>query len=120
MEPPCAAWTGRRPATLCPDRAARLLAGEAEFGWQAERGITSLFMHHVRDHGISRAARGASRPSAAGPTFLTVDIDVLDPAYIPGGTGTPKPGGIDLVRALWAARAVAGGLDFLTARTRWR
>lgn len=28
------------------------------------------------------------------PTYITVDIDVLDPAFAPG-TGTPEPGGID-------------------------
>ena len=32
--------------------------GESEFAWQAERGITSLFMHEVRDLGI-RAVVGA-------------------------------------------------------------
>ena len=26
--------------------------GEKEFGWQHERGITSLFMHDIRDRGI--------------------------------------------------------------------
>lgn len=29
-----------------------------------------------------------------GPIYLTVDLDVFDPAYLPG-TGTPEPGGID-------------------------
>ena len=29
-----------------------------------------------------------------GPIYLTVDLDVFDPAYMPG-TGTPEPGGID-------------------------
>ncbi|OIO68507.1 MAG: agmatinase [Zetaproteobacteria bacterium CG12_big_fil_rev_8_21_14_0_65_55_1124] len=28
------------------------------------------------------------------PLYLTVDLDVFDPAYLPG-TGTPEPGGID-------------------------
>jgi arginase family enzyme len=26
-----------------------------------------------------------------GPAYLTLDIDVLDPAFVPG-TGTPEPG----------------------------
>ena len=29
-----------------------------------------------------------------GPIYLTLDLDVFDPAYMPG-TGTPEPGGID-------------------------
>lgn len=36
-----------------------------------------------------------------GPAYLTVDIDVFDPAYAPG-TGTPEPGGISF-RELEAA-----------------
>ena len=27
------------------------------------------------------------------PVYITIDLDVLDPAYFPG-TGTPEPGGI--------------------------
>jgi agmatinase len=50
-----------------------------------------------------------------GPTFLTVDIDVLDPAYIPGGTGTPEPGGMSPVELLWAARTAASELDLVGA-----
>ena len=84
--------------------------GEAEFAWQAERGITSLFMHDVRDHGIREVLRRAVEVIGAGPTFLTVDIDVLDPAYIPGGTGTPEPGGMTPLELLWAARTAAAEL----------
>lgn len=32
-----------------------------------------------------------------GPLYLTVDLDVFDPAFVPG-TGTPEPGGIDWPR----------------------
>ncbi len=81
--------------------------GPAEFAWQAERGIASLFMHDVRDRGIREVIGHAIDIVGPGPVFLTVDIDVLDPAYIPGGTGTPEPGGMTTVDLLWAARAVA-------------
>jgi arginase family enzyme len=50
-----------------------------------------------------------------GPVFLTVDIDVLDPAFIPGGTGTPEPGGMTTLELLWAARTVAAGLEVIGA-----
>ena len=39
--------------------------GEAEFAWQAERGITSLFMHDVRDRGIRDVVRRARSRSSA-------------------------------------------------------
>ena len=35
--------------------------GEAEFAWQAERGITSLFAHDVRDLGIREVVRARGR-----------------------------------------------------------
>jgi agmatinase len=89
--------------------------GQLEFAWQAERGVTSLFMHDVRDRGIRDVVRQAIEIVGAGPAFLTVDIDVLDPAFIPGGTGTPEPGGMTTTELLWAARAVAGELELVGA-----
>jgi agmatinase len=49
-----------------------------------------------------------------GPVFLTVDVDVLDPAFAPG-TGTPEPGGMTTVDLLWAARTLAAELDVVGA-----
>jgi agmatinase len=89
--------------------------GEAEFAWQAERGIASLFMHDVRDRGIRDVVNVAIDIVGPGPVFLTVDIDVLDPAFIPGGTGTPEPGGMTTVELLWAARTVAAELELVGA-----
>jgi agmatinase len=80
--------------------------GETEFAWQAERGVTSLFMHQVRDLGIREVVARAVAAVGAGPVYLTVDVDVLDPGFIPG-TGTPEPGGMTPVDLLWAVRAVA-------------
>lgn len=89
--------------------------GEAEFAWQDERGITSLFMHDVRDQGIRDVMARAIETIGPGPAFLTVDIDVLDPAFIPAGTGTPEPGGMTASELLWAARTAAAQLDLVGA-----
>jgi arginase family enzyme len=80
--------------------------GEGEFSWQAEHGITSFFMHAIRDLGIKEVVRRALEAVGPGPVFLTVDIDVLDPAFAPG-TGTPEPGGMTTSELLWAVREVA-------------
>jgi agmatinase len=90
--------------------------GEAEFTWQAERGIASFFAHDVRDLGIREVVRRAIEAvGAGGPVYLTVDVDVLDPAFLGGGTGTPEPGGMSSTELLLAVRTVATELDLIGA-----
>jgi len=88
--------------------------GEQEFAWQAEHGIASFFMHDVRRLGIEEVVRGAIDAVGPGPAFLSVDVDVLDPAYAPG-TGTPEPGGMESGDLLWACRTVAEQLELVGA-----
>src|SRR5206468_5147701 len=57
--------------------------GEKEFSWQRDRGITSFFMHDVRERGIRAVVEEAVARVGGGPVFFTVDIDVLDPAFAP-------------------------------------
>jgi agmatinase len=86
--------------------------GEHEFSWQADHGVTSLFMHDVRDLGIREVVSRAVDAVGTGPTFLSVDVDVLDPAFAPG-TGTPEPGGMTSVDLLWACRSLAERLELV-------
>jgi agmatinase len=88
--------------------------GESEFAWQAEQGITSLFMHDVRTLGIEAIVERTVQIVGAGPVFLSVDVDVLDPAFAPG-TGTPEPGGMTSADLLWAVRALAERLELVGA-----
>ena len=88
--------------------------GPKEFGWQAEHGITSFFMHDVRELGIRAVVERTLEAVGAGPVYLTVDVDVLDPAFAPG-TGTPEPGGMSSGDLLWACRTVAERLELVGA-----
>ena len=88
--------------------------GEAEFTWQREHGITSFFMHEVRDLGIAEVVARTIDTVGGGPVFITVDVDVLDPAYAPG-TGTPEPGGMTSLELLGAVRTVAQRLEVVGA-----
>jgi agmatinase len=88
--------------------------GDAEFSWQAEHGVTSFFMHDVRELGIEEIVGRTVGLVGEGPVFLTVDVDVLDPAFAPG-TGTPEPGGMTTVDLLWAARTLAAELEIVGA-----
>jgi len=88
--------------------------GEPEFAWQAERGIRSFFMHDVRELGIAEVVARTLDAVGDGPVFLSVDVDVLDPAFAPG-TGTPEPGGMTTVDLLWACRTIAAGVRLVGA-----
>jgi agmatinase len=88
--------------------------GEREFAWQSEHGITSLFMHDVRELGIEEIVGRTIGIVGDGPVYLSVDVDVLDPAFAPG-TGTPEPGGMTSSDLLWACRAVARELQLVGA-----
>jgi agmatinase len=88
--------------------------GEAVFDWQRDRGITSFFMHDVRDRGMAQIVRETIEIVGAGPTFVSIDVDALDPAFAPG-TGTPEPGGMISSELLWAARILAGELAVVGA-----
>jgi agmatinase len=88
--------------------------GPNEFAWQEEQGITSFFMHDVRELGIREVIERALGVVGGGPTYVSVDVDVLDPAFAPG-TGTPEPGGMTSGDLLWACRTVAEQLEVVGA-----
>ena len=58
--------------------------GEAEFEWQKEKGITPFFAHDVRRLGIEDVVKQTLAIVGKGVVFLTIDVDVLDPAFAPG------------------------------------
>lgn len=88
--------------------------GEEEFAWQAKHGIESIFMHEVRELGIEEVVERAAAAVGEGPAYLSVDIDVLDPAFAPG-TGTPEPGGMTSADLLLACRRLAQRLELAGA-----
>jgi len=88
--------------------------GERELTWQDERGITAFLMNDVRQLGIEEIVGRAIGIVGSGPVFVTVDVDVLDPAFAPG-TGTPEPGGMSAIDLLWACRALASELELVGA-----
>jgi agmatinase len=88
--------------------------GPKEFAWQEARGITSFLMHDLHRRGIDDIVRQTVEIVGSGPTYLSVDVDVLDPAFAPG-TGTPEPGGMTSADLLWACREVAQRLEIVGA-----
>lgn len=94
------------------------LRGYYAFGeameWQRSQRIATHPMHEVRDDGIRAVVDRVIAEVGKGPVYLTVDIDVLDPAFAPG-TGTLDPGGMTTLDLLWAVREVCRRLEIVGA-----
>jgi agmatinase len=83
-----------------------------DFEWMRSVGFRWHTMGEVVERGIAAVTNDAiaHAQSRAPRTYLTVDIDVLDPAFAPG-TGTAEPGGLMTRELLWAVRTVASQVD---------
>jgi len=79
--------------------------GADDFAFQQEHGITVRDIGQVHDGGIA-ATIAEVRRVAGGPTYVTFDIDSVDPAFAPG-TGTPEVGGLTSDEALRLVRGLA-------------
>jgi agmatinase len=76
-------------------------------------GFAQLTTDDVAEHGVAEVVRGLRARVGDAPVYVSVDIDVLDPAHAPG-TGTPEAGGLTsrellaLVRGLRPTNVVGG------------
>jgi agmatinase len=79
--------------------------------WTLGKGVTIVSAQDVHAQGAHMVARRILEVVGAGETYLSFDIDALDPAFAPG-TGTPEIGGL----ATWQAQAILraiGDIDFV-------
>ena len=63
-----------------------------ERDWPLQQGIRMISIEEFEDLGIDAVIAEALRVVGKRPTYISFDIDSLDPAYAPG-TGTPEFGG---------------------------
>lgn len=77
-----------------------------EVEWLAAHGVQAITAWEIRDEGIEEACRSALCRAGDGPVYLSIDMDVLDAACVPG-VENPEPGGISSAEALWACAALA-------------
>jgi agmatinase len=88
---------------------------EKDLKWMREQGIRYHFMAEVEKKGWERVMHEVLEEAREGTKYLyvSVDVDALDPVYIPG-TGTPEPGGLTtremfpLIRGLCAQNRIVG------------
>ena len=78
-------------------------------GWDYSEasGMRVVFMDEVARAGVEEVAAEAVRLMDGRPTYLSFDIDALDPAFAPG-TGTPEVGGLTSGEGLRLLRALRG------------
>ena len=81
----------------------------SEESWRSseEAGIRVIFMEEFTSLGIEPTLNEIRRVVGQGPTYLSFDIDSLDPAFAPG-TGTPEIGGLTTIQAQALIRGLNG------------
>jgi len=85
------------------------IRGGAEYLWEFsyESGMTVLHIEDVTAMGIAAVIEKAREVVGDGPTYVTFDVDGLDPGFAPG-TGTPEAGGLTPREVLDILRGLAG------------
>jgi guanidinopropionase len=68
------------------------LTSSEDLNFVTKHGITVHTMDEIRDNGVKAVLAGLP-DFGKEPTYISYDVDCLDPAYAPG-TGTPVPGGL--------------------------
>jgi agmatinase len=95
---------------LDPQRTVQIgIRGSSEYVWEFsyDSGMTVFHAEDVDGIGIKAIVEKAREVVGDGPTYLSFDIDSLDPAFAPG-TGTPEIGGLTTREAQAILRGLKG------------
>jgi agmatinase len=95
---------------LDPDRTIQIgIRGGAEYLWEFSyvSGMTVVHAEELARLGLPKVIKKIREVVGDGPTYVSFDIDSLDPAFAPG-TGTPEIGGLSTREALELVRGCAG------------
>lgn len=84
--------------------------------WGREKGVRIISVDELFTRGAEDVMDEALSVAGAGPTYVSFDIDFLDPSCAPG-TGTPEIGGPDTATAQRMVRRLSGldirGMDLV-------
>jgi agmatinase len=83
------------------------LYGAADMSDDRALGFTAIRCHEVHLDGVGAAIERVRARVGTRPAYVSVDIDVLDPAFAPG-TGTPESGGLASWQLLHMLRELRG------------
>jgi agmatinase len=84
------------------------------FDWMRQQGMRWHLMREIEEQGFDSVLDSAIAEALDGPEaiYLSIDVDVLDPAFAPG-TGTPEPGGLSSAELLRAVRKVVASVKLV-------
>ncbi|CAN1536022.1 SpeB Arginase/agmatinase/formimionoglutamate hydrolase, arginase family [Rhabdaerophilaceae bacterium] len=85
------------------------IRGNAEYLWEFsyESGMNVIHAEEFHRIGLEETIRRLRQVLGDGPTYVSFDIDSLDPAFAPG-TGTPEVGGLSSRETMALLRGAAG------------
>ena len=88
-------------------------AQNSDEGWKfsVESGMRVIFIEEFVELGVESVIAEERRVVGDGPTYISFDVDSLDPAFAPG-TGTPEVGGMTPIEAQALLRGLQG-LDLI-------
>ncbi|TAK54720.1 MAG: agmatinase [Gammaproteobacteria bacterium] len=72
-----------------------------------DSGMRVVYMEELYERGYKAVIDEARAIVGDGPTYISFDVDGLDPVYAPG-TGTPEPGGMTTIEAQLMLRRLRG------------
>ncbi|WEX08685.1 agmatinase [Chelativorans sp. AA-79] len=78
-----------------------------EHRWAIEQGVRIIYMEEFVRRGPADVMAEAREIAGGGPTYVSFDIDSIDPSMAPG-TGTPEAGGFTTREAQEMLRLLAG------------
>ncbi|MDD3446944.1 MAG: agmatinase [Zavarzinia sp.] len=95
---------------LNPERTVQIgIRGPAEYLWDFsyDAGMTVIHAEDVTRMGTDTIIETVRKVVGDGPTYISLDVDCLDPVFAPG-TGTPEIGGMTSREVLAIMRGIAG------------
>jgi guanidinopropionase len=95
---------------LDPERVIQIgIRGNAEYLWEFsyDSGMTVIHAEEFMRIGVDETVKRIRKVVGKAPTYISFDVDSLDPAFAPG-TGTPEAGGLQTREAMELVRGCAG------------
>lgn len=95
---------------LDPERTVQIgIRGNAEYLWEfsTESGMTVIHADEFVGLGVNATIEKMRAVVGDGPTYISFDVDALDPVFAPG-TGTPEIGGLTNREAMALIRGAMG------------